>query len=148
MSNSMPPLLVVERAPWLPTDSPRSGIIQKAGHSPGAVGDFDRQKGWRLMSASHPESASPAVYQRAINIVASRHLRYRHPRLQRFRDDPLLQRFRPIPAPVGTAQNLHPMNRHVTILAACIVATQSTTKTARHLISNKTAFLGCVLSSE
>jgi hypothetical protein len=54
------------------------------------------------------------------------------------------QRLRPVPAPVGAAQNLHPMNAHVVILAACIVATESTTTTARHLITNKASFLGCV----
>ena len=40
MSNSMPPLAVSSRA--APAEGPRSGIIQKAGHIPGARGSFMR----------------------------------------------------------------------------------------------------------
>lgn len=80
--------------------------------------------------------------------MAARNLGNRHIGIKRFRDDLLLQRVRPVPAPISAAQNLHPMNGHVAILAACIVATQSTTTTARHLTPNKAAFLGCVQTIE
>src|SRR6185312_10074617 len=117
---------------------------RRAFRGSGIVSDFNRQKGQRPTTASHPESASPAIHQRAINIVAACYLRHRHPGLQRLRDDLLLQRIRPVPAPISAAQNLHPMNGHVAILAACIVAIESTTKTARHRLANKAALIGSV----
>lgn len=79
---------------------------QKAFRGSSNVSDFNRQKGGRPTTASHPENTPPVVYQGAINIVAASHLRHRYPGLQRLRDDLLLQRIRPVPAQVSAAQNL------------------------------------------
>jgi hypothetical protein len=118
--------------------------LRIAGRSRGGTsfGNFDRQEHPGFSDPPHTELATPPIHQRAINIVATRHLGHRGFRRKRLRNDLLPYRRRPASSPTSPCDDLHPVNGHVAILAACIVAKLTPRKTADYPLLNKAALGG------
>src|SRR3546814_5744261 len=108
---------------------------------------FRSQQLWRGRQARHPEFPAPAIHQAAVHLVPARHLRPRNALRPRLGDDPLLDLRRPVPPAQHAAQNLHPLHRHVAILAANHVAQCHPANSAIQPALRKAAITGRLLAA-